>query len=418
MTKRLTALDTLRGLTIALMILVNTPGTWEHVFPPLRHAPWDGWTPTDLVFPFFLFIVGVSFYFSFKKYDHQLSAAASEKILKRTAAIFLVGLLLNAFPKSIMVHGLLWKVAFGMTLLGWLSMPLWKNRVADTTLRIIEWGCLLTLLGLFFFTLGDNNLRILGVLQRIALAFGIGAFVCLLFKGRSLIFALAGILIGYWLLLLGFGDLTLENNFVRTVDLAILGENHIYGGYGMPFDPEGLLSTIPSVGTMIMGYLSGRLIDDNLANKEHAVFKLFLYGFPVMILAYLWNPFFPINKPLWSSSYVLHAGGLAMMLLGLCIYLIDVKGWDNWTKPFVQFGLNPLFVYALSSISVKVLIYLVKFSKADGGTMNGYQALYEKVFVALAGNNEYGSFLFALFYVFMHWLVAWGLYKRGLFIKV
>ncbi len=418
MTKRLTALDTLRGLTIALMILVNTPGTWEHVFPPLRHAPWDGWTPTDLVFPFFLFIVGVSFFFSLKKYNHQLTATSTEKILKRTLAIFLVGLLLNAFPNKLMDHGRLWQLVFGVALLDWLSMPLWKHRVSASALRIVEWTCLLALLGLFLFTLDSSNIRVWGVLQRIALAFGLGAFVCLLFKGKSLIYVLAAILIGYWLLMIGFGDLTLENNLVRKVDLWLLGKNHIYGGYGVPFDPEGLISTIPSVGTMIMGFLSGQLINDHINNKKQAVFKLMLYGIPAIVLAYLWNPFFPINKPIWSSSYVLHTGGLAMILLAFCIYLVDIKGWKKWTKPFVQFGLNPLFIYALSSLTVKCLIYLINIPNGAGESMNGYQALYEKVFVNLAGNNEYGSFLFAAFYVFMHWVVAWVLYKREVFIKV
>ena len=130
----------------------------------------------------------------------------------------------------------------------------------------------------------------------------------------------------------------------------------MYGGYGVPFDPEGILSTLPSVGTMIMGFLAGSFIGQHRENREQAVFKLFLYGFPAMILAYLWNPFFPINKPIWSSSYVLHTGGLAMLLLGLSIYFIDIKGWKKWVTPFVQFGLNPLFIYALSSISVKILL--------------------------------------------------------------
>jgi len=241
---------------------------------------------------------------------------------------------------------------------------------------------------------------------------------CLLFKGKSLIYVLAAILIGYWLLMIGFGDLTLENNLVRKVDLWLLGKNHIYGGYGVPFDPEGLISTIPSVGTMIMGFLSGQLINDHINNKKQAVFKLMLYGIPAIVLAYLWNPFFPINKPIWSSSYVLHTGGLAMILLAFCIYLVDIKGWKKWTKPFVQFGLNPLFIYALSSLTVKCLIYLINIPNGAGESMNGYQALYEKVFVNLAGNNEYGSFLFAAFYVFMHWVVAWVLYKREVFIKV
>lgn len=418
MTKRLTALDTLRGLTIALMILVNTPGTWEHVFPPLRHAPWNGWTPTDLVFPFFLFIVGVSFYFSHTKFGHQLTGAAAEKILKRTLAIFIVGLLLNAFPKYMFNNGVLWQVFFGLSLLTWLSMPLWKDKVSPHIVRGLEWGSLIAILLLFLLTLKDNNLRILGVLQRIALAFGIGAFLCLLFKGRALIGVLAALLIGYWLLMIGFGDLTLENNFARTVDLAILGENHIYGGYGLPFDPEGLLSTIPSVGTMMMGFLAGRIIGQHPTNREQAVFKLFLYGFPAMVLAYLWNPFFPINKPIWSSSYVLHTGGLAMLFLGLSIYLIDIKGRKKWAAPFIQFGLNPLFIYALSSLSVKILLYWIKIPTANGETINGYQALYQNVFATIAGNNEFGSFLFAVFYVSMHWIVAWILWKSKIFIKV
>ena len=418
MTKRLTALDAFRGATIALMILVNTPGTWEHVYAPLRHASWDGWTPTDLVFPFFLFIVGVSMFFSFKKFDHQLAARSFEKILKRTAAIFLVGLLLNAFPKHLMAYGGLWQVLFWPLLISWLSMPWWKNQIRPSIVRNIEWLCLVGLLVLFLFTLGGNQLRVLGVLQRIALAFGFGAIICLSFKGRALIYALVAILIGYWLLMIGFGDLTLENNFARAVDLAILGENHVYGGYGLPFDPEGFLSTIPAIGTVILGFLTGKIIGKH-KDKEQAVFQLFLWGFPLMLLAYLWNPFFPVNKPIWSSSYVLHTGGLAMIVLGFCLYLMDIKGHKKWAQPFVVFGLNPLFIYALSSLSVKFLLYLVKFPAANGqDTLNGYQAIYQNVFAAIAGNTEIASFLFALFYVFLHWLVAYFMYKKEIFIKV
>jgi len=422
MTKRLTALDAFRGMTIALMILVNTPGTWNHVFPPLRHAPWDGWTSTDLVFPFFLFIVGVSMYFSFKKFNHQLTARSTEKILKRTAAIFLVGLLLNAFPNRLAEHNIAWQGVFGVFLLTWLSMPWWKDKVKPSMLRSLEWLSLVILLGLFLFTLGGNNLRVLGVLQRIALAFGLGAFTCLLFKGRSLIYALIAILVGYWLIMIGFGDLTLEGNFQRVVDLAILGDAHMYHGYTantgskIAFDPEGLLSTLPSVGNVIIGFLAGKIISDNTDKKE-AVFQLFLYGFPLLLLAYLWNPFFPINKPIWSSSYVLLTCGLGMIILGFSLYLLDIKGRDKWAKPFVVFGLNPLFIYALSSISVKLLFWM-KILGNDGELINGYQALYQNVFVAIAGNNEWGSFLFALFYVFIHWIVAYLMYKKDIFVKV
>ena len=423
MTKRLKALDAFRGMTIALMILVNTPGTWSHVFPPLRHAPWDGWTPTDLVFPFFLFIVGVSMYFSFKRYNHSLTASSTEKILKRTAAIFLVGLLLNAFPNGIAAHNIAWQSAFGIFLLMWLTMPWWKDKVTIGLLRNLEWLSLIILLGLFLFTLGGNNLRVLGVLQRIALAFGLGAFICLGFKGKNLIYTLIVILVGYWLLMIGFGDLTLEGNFQRIVDLAVLGDAHMYHGYTVSngekiaFDPEGLLSTLPSVGNVIIGFLTGKTISEN-KDKQAAVFQLFLYGFPLMILAYLWHPFFPINKPIWSSSYVLHTCGLGMMLLGLAIYLMDIKGRSKWAQPFIVFGLNPLFIYALSSISVKILIYWIKGVDANGEVINGYQALYQNVFANIAGNNEWGSFLFAVFYVFLHWIVAYFMYKKKIFVKV
>jgi predicted acyltransferase len=423
MTKRLTALDAFRGMTIALMILVNTPGTWEHVYAPLLHAPWNGWTPTDLVFPFFLFIVGVSLYFSFKKFDHQLTSKATEKILMRTAAIFLVGLLLNAFPNHLKAHGVLWQAIFYTLLATWLSMPLWKDKVKASLLRSIEWICLLGLIGLFLFTLDGNKLRILGVLQRIALAFGLGAFICLLFKGRALIYVLISILVGYWLIMIGFGDLTLEGNFQRIVDLAILGDAHMYHGYidktgsKIAFDPEGLLSTLPSVGNVILGFLAGKIISDNKDQKQ-AVFQLFLYGFPLLLLAYLWNPFFPINKPIWSSSYVLHTCGLGMIILGFSLYFLDIKGKTKWAQPFVVFGLNPLFIYALSSISVKILFNWIQFDSGGGNIQNGYQALYHNVFAAIAGNNELGSFLFALFYVFLHWVVAYFLYKKRIFIKV
>ena len=219
------------------------------------------------------------------------------------------------------------------------------------------------------------------------------------------------------------GDLTLEGNFQRMVDLAILGDNHMYHGYidktgnKIAFDPEGLLSTLPSVGNVIIGFLAGKIISDNKDKKE-AVFQLFLYGFPLMLLAYLWHPFFPINKPIWSSAYVLHTCGLGMIILGFSLYLLDIKGRDKWAKPFVVFGLNPLFIYAMSSVTVKILLYWIKGIDENGEVINGYQALYQNVFANIAGNNEWGSFLFALFYVFIHWLVAYFMYKKKIFVKV
>ena len=301
-------------------------------------------------------------------------------------------------------------------------MPLWKEKIKPGLLRNLEWLCLALLTGLFLFTLGGNNLRVFGVLQRIALAFGIGAFVCLLFKGKALLIVLATLLIGYYLIMIGFGDLTLIGNFQRTVDLAILGEAHVYQGYSdaagktVPFDPEGILSTIPSVGNVIIGFLTGQLIDQNKDKKE-VVSKLFIYGFPLMVVAYLWNPFFPINKPIWSSSYVLLTCGLGMVLLGCLIYIMDIKKYIKWAKPFIVFGLNPLFIYALSSISVKILFW-IKTLDENGEAVSAYRSLYDNVFAGLMGNNEFASFAFALFYVFLHWIVAYVMYDKKVFIKV
>ena len=188
-------------------------------------------------------------------------------------------------------------------------------------------------------------------------------------------------------------------------------------GNNIAFDPEGLLSTLPSVGNVIIGFLAGKIISEHQDKKE-AVFQLLLYGFPLLLLAYLWNPFFPINKPIWSSSYVLHTCGLGMIILGFSLYLMDIKGNKKWAKPFVVFGLNPLFIYAMSSITVKILIYWIKGIGENGAVINGYQALYQNVFAALTGNNEWGSLLFALFYVFVHWIIAYFMYKNKIFVKV
>ncbi len=365
--KRLTSLDAFRGLTIAGMILVNTPGSWQYVYAPLRHAKWHGCTPTDLVFPFFLFIVGVSMWFSFRKFDHKMNSNAFRKLAKRAALIFLIGLFLNVFP---------------------------------------------------FYTTSFETFRIMGVLQRIAVAFFLGALICLSAPRKWLPAMTIVILLAYWGIMALFGGpdpYSLEGNFARTVDIVLLSESHLYGGFGIPFDPEGLLSSIPAVGTVIIGFLVGQLIDLGRSMTQ-AVRNLVGFGIGAILIALVWDRWFPINKPLWTSSYVLYTAGIASVLLAFFYWLIEYKGWKKWASPLVVFGVNPLFIYALSIILVKILIYVIRWQEG-GETMTGYAWIYQHIFVPLAGNLN-GSLLFGLTYVALHWLVAYLLWKKRIFIKV
>jgi len=352
------------------MILVNTPGSWSHVFSPLRHAEWHGATPTDMVFPFFLFIVGVSMFFSFSKYNQQFDAAITKKILKRVLLIFVIGLILNYFP---------------------------------------------------FYNRSLGSLRIMGVLQRIALAYGIGAFICLSVSNKNLWKVGLLILLGYWgsMYSLGTGDpFSLEGNFAKIADLVILGESHVYKGFGIPFDPEGLFSTIPSSVTVIFGYLIGSLIKES-QDKSVMVKNLLIVGCISVFIALVWDMYFPINKPLWSSSYVLYAGGIASMVIGLLIEFIDVRGHQKWTKPFVVFGMNPLVIFVLSGLIVKIMLYIAKWENASGETVKLYGWLYSEVFAGLFPSNlQLASLLFAVFIVSICWLFGYALYKKNIFIKV
>jgi predicted acyltransferase len=364
--KRLMALDVLRGLTIALMIMVNTPGSWSYVYPPLRHSKWHGCTPTDLVFPFFLFIVGVSMWYSFKKYGNGLTKAGLQKVFKRFTIIFLLGFFLNLFPK-------------------------------------------------FNF----ESVRILGVLQRIAIAYGIAAILCMGFNIKQLMGWFIALLLGYWglLYLSGVEDVFgLSTNIVRDLDLAILGENHIYKGFGIPFDPEGLLSSIPSVGTVLLGYFSGRMIERSNGTMM-AIKNLIIYGIVGVVIGLIWDIVLPINKPLWTSSYVVYTGGLAMLFLSLLLWVIDVKGLKKWSQPFIHFGTNPLFIYLFSGLYVQTIIYLVKITNENGETISGYSYLYKHIFVPFAGNMN-GSLLFAIAHITLFWFLTYLLYKKKIFIKI
>ena len=365
--QRYLALDVLRGITIATMITVNNPGSWAHIYAPLEHAKWHGCTPTDLVFPFFLFVVGVSMFFSFSKYNNALNTESLLKIGKRTLLIFAIGLFLNSFPQ--------WVTDY-------------------------------------------SKLRIPGVLQRIALAYGIASVLVLAVNRKYLPYLGGAILLGYWALLWFFGGTdpySLEQNATLAFDRAILGENHLYKGFGIPFDPEGLLSTIPAIVTVIVGYLAGNLIQ--ASERKCVPNKLLLAGVAGVAAGALWGLIFPLNKPLWTSSYVLYTAGWAAMLLGALVWVIDIKGFSRWSMFFVVFGVNPLFIFALSGLWAKILGRLIKITGADGNVVSGASWLYNEVFVPLAGNMN-GSLLYALTHILVFWFIGFVLYKKKIFIKV
>lgn len=365
--KRYLALDVLRGMTIVLMIMVNTPGSREYVYAPLRHSAWHGCTPTDLVFPFFLFVVGVSMFFSFRKYGNTFNVRSLSKVGRRTLLIFVIGLFLNSFPQ--------WQFNF-------------------------------------------SHLRIMGVLQRIALAYCFGALIVLACKRQYLPYIGIAILLIYWGVLYWLGGdnpYSLEGNVTIPFDRNILGETHLYRGFGIPFDPEGLLSTIPAVVTVLFGYLAGSLISRTEGIKLPG--WLSVYGIAGVVTGALWGLVFPINKPLWTSSYVLYTAGLAALVLALLIYIIDIKGFKKWTPFFVVFGMNPLFIYALAGVWARTLGRLIRIEDEGGKMIAGSTWLYQNVFVPLAGNMN-GSLLYAMTHILFLWLIGYILYRNRVFIKV
>ena len=365
---RYLSVDFYRGLTIALMIVVNTPGTWAYAYAPLQHAKWnEGSTPTDLVFPSFMFIIGVSMWFSFAKYNRQWSAALGWKILRRVGLLFLLGLLLNKFPNY-----------------------------------LSNWG----------------DWRIFGVLQRLALGYGIAALLVLTLSRRALIWVSGIILLAYWYILNKFalpdmgGPYSMEGNAVLRLDRWLLGNDHLYHGEHLPFDPEGLLSTLPAVVTVLLGWLSGELMEKRAAQKDLLVRDLLVFGLVCGFVGLGWNEFFPINKKIWTSSYVLYVGGISMVMLAASIWLIDVQKWRNGTGFFLAFGANPLFAYVLSEVLV-----IIFQSIHWGDDMNVQSWLYQTIFDPIEG-AEFSSFLYAIFFMLLCWVVCRWLYVRKIYIKI
>lgn len=365
---RLLSLDFFRGLTVAAMILVNNPGDWGHIYAPLEHAPWNGWTPTDLIFPFFLFIVGVSITFALGRFGDAQKGVIC-KIVKRSITLFLLGFFLNFFSK------------FDIT-----------------------------------------TVRILGVLQRIALVYLACSLIFLKTTPRQQIYLLGLILVGYWLMMtlipvpgVGYANLEPETNLAAWLDRIILTPAHVYKPAKV-WDPEGLLSTLPAVGTGILGMLTGTLLRSSRSAVEKAAW-LFTAGCLTTLGGLLWGSFFPINKALWTSSYVLLAGGLAMIGLALCYWLIDVKNRKRGVLPMVAFGVNAITVFFLSGL-IPRMMGLIHVTKADGTEVGLRDYLYRTFIVPLFADPINASLAGALTFVGIWFVILWWMYRKNVIIKV
>ena len=384
---RLLALDILRGITIAGMILVNNPGSWSHIYPPLEHASWDGLTPTDLVFPFFMFIMGISTYFSLRKFEFRLSWQCCRKIVARTIVIFAIGL------------GVAW---FGKFLRGIPERGVWEAMC------------------------NFDQIRILGVMPRLALCYGLGSLIALGVGRKMLPWFIFGMLVLYTvLLLIGNGLEFSEQSIIARLDNAVLGEDHMYhetvDGQRLAFDPEGILSTLPSIAHMLIGFMCGGLI---LSTKDNnlRINKLFIVGTILTFTGFLLSYGVPINKKIWSPTFVLTTCGLASLFLGLLIWIIDIKGYKRWCKFFEAFGINPLFMYVLGAV-MSIVLGCIKVPYSGEAARDGMISVagwfYNAVWTPLAGGDPtLGSLFFALAFVVLIWIPGYFLYKNKIYIKI
>lgn len=403
---RLISLDVFRGITIAGMVLVNNPGTWSAIYDPLEHADWNGWTPTDLVFPFFLFIVGVAIAFALGRRVESggINRDIYLKIFRRSALIFLFGLFLATFPFYDFTNG------------GWIDL---------------------------------STVRIMGVLQRIAVCYLVSALIFVNTNWRQQA-VIAGILLFvYWglmtLIPVPGCEITTFNdkacNLAAWLDRSILGEGHIWR-QAKVYDPEGLLSTIPAIATTIAGMLCGQWLrhsaepgatatgfpkdeggrrknhreNSSIAIRTEKVAAMFFFGVVLIVLGWVWNFWFPINKALWTSSYVVFTAGMALCFLGFCYWLIDIKGYTAWTKPFVIFGVNALALYIGSGIMAR-LMGMIKIPGPDGTDTSLHGWIFNNIFLPFAEPIN-ASLAFAVCFILLWLFLMWLLYRKKIYIKV
>lgn len=365
------ALDVFRGMTVCFMIIVNSPGSWSYVYGPLNHANWHGFTPTDLVFPSFLFAVGNAMAFAMGKYESQGSATFWRKVLKRTAIIFLLGYLMYWFP-------FVEKTDAGWTI----------KSLAET--------------------------RILGVLQRIALCYFFASIV-LHFGTRTFAYVFSALaLVGYWIVMYVYGDAndpySLVGNAALRLDLFVLGADHLYHGEGIAFDPEGILSTLPAIVNVILGYFAGDYIRRN-GNNFETIGRLMMAGAVLLFVALTWDMAFPINKKLWTSSFVLLTVGLDLMILALLIYALEIIHYTKGSQFFLVFGRNPLFIYFTSEVFL-ILMFIIRV-----GDTSLWGWIFGNFFPSTVA-PYLASFLMAVAWMLVNWLMGYVLDKRKIYIKV
>ena len=369
---RYLALDVFRGMTICFMIIVNCPGSWQYVYSPLLHADWHGFTPTDLVFPSFLFAVGNAMAFVMHKYENQAASVFWSKILKRTFIIFFLGFLMSWFPFFREAEG------------GSLELkPLSETRIP-------------------------------GVLQRIALCYFFAAIILHYGSKKFALWFSAFALLTYWVVSYVFGDpadpYSLTGNAGLKLDLLLFGENHLYHGESIAFDPEGLLSTLPSIVNVIAGFFAGDYIRRNGSSYE-TIAKLMVAGAFLIFAAFIWDMGFPINKKIWTSSFVLMTVGIDLLIISILIYVIEIYKQQRWTFFFVVFGRNPLFIYLLADVLITIM------SMIPVGEVSLQQWIYRDVFRAFSG-PYLASFLFAFFFMLLNWTVGYFMDRNRIYVKV
>lgn len=381
--QRLLSLDFFRGLTVAAMILVNNPGSWGHIYAPLEHAEWNGCTPTDLIFPFFLWIVGVSIAFamSSSKTDPPSHQKTIIKAIKRGIILYLLGFFLAIFGKII------------------------STIIDDRSI----WEAFQTV-------------RLLGVLQRIGIVFIISSIIFIKVSNKTIFKILIVILALYWALMtfipvpgVGYPNLEKETNLAAWIDRGILTEAHTWAS-SKTWDPEGVLSTLPAVGTCLFGILVGVWMRRKDVDNATKVAWLFTTGVTAVILGLLWDLQFPINKALWTSSYVLYAGGLASIGMALCYWIIDVQGYKKFTTPFVVYGVNAITVFFLAGLMPRIL-NLIQITKPDGTKTGLLVRFYETCYTPFFSPIN-ASLVWAITYVLGFYVLLYFMYKKNIIIKV
>ena len=373
---RLLSLDVFRGLTVAAMILVNNPGSWSTIYAPLKHAEWNGCTPTDLIFPFFLFIVGVSISYALgSKKESTSQSKLLFTALKRASILFGLGLFLNLFPK-----------------------------VFTDPMEAF------------------STVRIPGVLQRIAIVFFVTALIFIKTNQKTQLRLFFGILIAYWALMtfvpvpgIGYANLEKETNLGAWLDRTILTEAHLWKSV-KTWDPEGILSTLPAVATGLFGVLVGTWLRRKDREESVKISWMFSIGILAVVFGLIWDLFFPINKALWTSSFVLYAGGLATIGLALCYWLIDVQGYKKGTTPLVVYGVNAITVFFLSGLIPRILT-LIMVNMPDGTRVNSrvwmYETFYTPYFTPINASLA-GAVTFILIWL----LILWVMFKKDIIVKI